>query len=288
LKSFKQHQTTSNNIKRHQTMSNKRRKYRLAMLDDLTLREVFHIRVSLLGAISFITISIVALIVLLSVLIVYTPLRNILPGYSASLRQQLIQESARVDSLQADLTLQRQYLDVIKQLTAGDIQSDSVQSLDSMQRVERAQILEQQRNEVTESFKEQYELKERDRLLLFDVPNRTVQQLYRPVRGVVVQSAKPDEHRYSILVRTPKNENVLAIMRGHIVLVERAEDNTFTIIIQHTPYMTVYRHVARPLKTQGALVEAGDAVGQMDGQLDLEMEIWNAGEFVNPEEAIVW
>jgi septal ring factor EnvC (AmiA/AmiB activator) len=269
-------------------MANKRRKYRLAMLDDLTLREVFHIRVSLLGAISFITISIVALIVLLSVLIVYTPLRNILPGYSASLRQQLIQESARVDSLQADLTLQRQYLDVIKQLTAGDIQSDSVQSLDSMQRVERAQILEQQRNEVTESFKEQYELKERDRLLLFDLPSRTVQQLYRPVRGAIMQSAKPDEHRYSIVVRTPKNENVLAIMRGHIVLIERAEDNTFTIIIQHTPYMTIYRHVARPLKTQGALVEAGDAVGQMDGQQDLEMEIWNAGEFVNPEEAIVW
>ena len=231
------------------------------MLDDLTLREVFHIRVSLLGAISFITISIVALIVLLSVLIVYTPLRNILPGYSASLRQQLIQESARVDSLQADLTLQRQYLDVIKQL---------------------------QRNEVTESFKEQYELKERDRLLLFDVPSRTVQQLYRPVRGAIMQSAKPDEHRYSIVVRTPKNENVLAIMRGHIVLIERAEDNTFTIIIQHTPYMTIYRHVARPLKAQGALVEAGEAVGQMDGQLDLEMEIWNAGEFVNPEEAIVW
>jgi septal ring factor EnvC (AmiA/AmiB activator) len=77
-------------------------------------------------------------------------------------------------------------------------------------------------------------------------------------------------------------------MRGHIVLIERAEDNTFTIIIQHTPYMTIYRHVARPLKAQGALVEAGEAVGQMDGQLDLEMEIWNAGEFVNPEEAIVW
>ena len=184
------------------------------MLDDLTLREVFHFRVSLLGAISMITVSFLLLVGLLSVLIIYTPIRNILPGYSESLRQQLIQESARVDSLQADLTLQRQYLDVIKQLTAGDIQTDNVQSLDSMQRVERAQILEQQRNEVTESFKEQYELKERDRLLLFDVPNRTVQQLYRPVRGVVVQSAKPDEHRYSILVRTPKNENAAFSRRG--------------------------------------------------------------------------
>lgn len=121
------------------------------MLDYLTLREVFHFRVSLLGAVSVITISIIALIVLLSVLIVYTPIRNILPGYSASLRQQLIDESARVDSLQADLRLQRQYLDVIKALTAGDIQSDSVQSLDSLQRVEKVQIVSQP-NEATEAF----------------------------------------------------------------------------------------------------------------------------------------
>jgi beta-lactamase regulating signal transducer with metallopeptidase domain len=34
-----------------------------------------------------ITITLLSLIVLLSVLIVYTPIRNILPGYSASLRQ---------------------------------------------------------------------------------------------------------------------------------------------------------------------------------------------------------
>ena len=270
-------------------MAEKRHKYRFAMLDDITLREVFHFRVSLLSAISIITISILALIVLLSVLIVYTPLRNILPGYSASLRQQLIDESARVDSLQADLTLQRQYLDVIKLITAGDIQTDSVQSLDSLQRVERAQILEQQRNEYTETFKAQYEQKEHERLMLFDnASNKSVLQLYRPVRGVVVQSAQPDEHRYAVSVRTAKNENVLSIMRGHIVLVERAEDNTFSIVLQHTPYLSIYHHIAKPMKAQGAQVEGGDVIGLMDGEKDLELELWDAGVFVNPEEVIAW
>jgi hypothetical protein len=95
------------------------------------------------------------------VLIVYTPIRNILPGYSESIRQQLVQESARVDSLQASLTLQRQYLDVIKQLTAGDIQSDSVQPLDSIQIVQGIQLLET-RDAATEEFLAQYEQKERD------------------------------------------------------------------------------------------------------------------------------
>lgn len=258
------------------------------MLDDLTLREVFHFRVSLLGAVSVITISIIALIVLLSVLIVYTPLRNILPGYSASLRQQLMQESARVDSLQYDLTLQRQYLDVIKQLTAGDIQSDSVQSLDSLQRVERAQIAAQS-SEATDAFMAEYEQKERDRLLLFDNTTPTnVRQLYRPVRGSIIQSARPDLRQYGVVIRTGKHENVLATTRGTLVSVARMADNTFTLTLQNGSFVTVYRHVSEAMKQQGVTVERGETIGLMDGEHDLILELWDAGQFVNPEETIVW
>ena len=258
------------------------------MLEDTTLREVFHFRVSLIGGISIITISFIALIVLLSVLIVYTPIRNILPGYSASLRQQLIEESARVDSLQQSLTLQRQYLDVIKQLTAGDIQLDSIQSLDSLQRVERAQILELH-NEVTDAFLAQYEQKERDRLLLFeDITERDVRQLSRPVRGIIMQSANPDQHLYAITVHTGKNENVLATTRGVIVSVERMADETWTMTLQTNTFVTIYRHISKALKTQGTMVEKGESLGLLDGKHELQIELWDAGRFVNPEEVIVW
>lgn len=258
------------------------------MLDDLTLREVFHFRVSLLGAISVITVSILALILLLSVLIVYTPIRNILPGYSASLREQLIQESARVDSLQTSLTVQRQYLDVIKQLTAGDILSDSVQSLDSLERVERTQILEQ-RNVTTDAFMAQYEEKERNRLTLFDnTVTRNVRQFYRPVRGAIMQSARPDLHQYGTVIRTAKNENVLAVARGTVVSAERMADNTFTMVLQSGATTAVYRHVAKALQQQGAQVEAGEALAVTDGEHDLVFEMWQDGQFMNFEEVIAW
>ena len=258
------------------------------MLDDLTLREVFHFRVSLLGAISVITLSILALIVLLSVLIVYTPIRNILPGYSESLRQQLIQESARVDSLQTSLTVQRQYLDVIKQVTAGEFSTDSVQSLDSLERVERTRILEQS-NEATEAFMTQYEQKERDRLLLFGgTTERSMRHLYRPVRGVIVSPARPNMRVYGISVRTAKNENVMATTRGRLVCVERMADNSFTLMLQDGSFVTVYRHVTEALKQQGAQVERGESIGLMDGEHDLSVELWDAGQFINPEEVIVW
>ena len=259
------------------------------MLDDMTLREVFHFRVTLLGAISVITISIVSLIVLLSVLIVYTPLRNILPGYSASLREQLIHESARVDSLQTDLTLQRQYLDVIKQLTAGDIATDSVQRLDSMQSVRaKVQVLEQY-SEATDAFMAQYEQKERDRLVLFDnTANHSMRRFYRPVRGAVMSSARPDLREYGTTIRTAKNENVLAVARGTIVSAERMADNTFSVILQAGNYTAVYRHVARVLKAQGAQVEAGESIAMMDGEKELVFELWEAGQFVQFDEVMAW
>lgn len=269
-------------------MAEKGRKYRLAMLDDSTLREVFHIRMSWLGAVSVVTLSIVVLLALLSILIVYTPLRNILPGYSASVRQQLIQESARVDSLQNSLTLQRQYLDVIKQVVAGDVKTDTVKRLDSLQLIDKTQILEE-RNEATDAFLEQYEQAERDRLLLFEnASERSVRQLFRPVRGSVIESARPDLNIYGTSVKTATNENVLAVMRGTLVLVEREEDNCWTMVLQYNQYATVYRHVTRALKAQGAQVEAGEAIGVMGGDEPLLIEMWDSGKFVNPEEVIVW
>lgn len=268
-------------------MSDKR-KYRLALLEDRTLREVFHIRMSALGAFSFLTFVFIALLVMLSVLIVYTPVRNILPGYSESIRQQLIDESARVDSLQTDIRLQRQYLDVIKQLTAGDIQSDSVQSLDSLQRVERARIAEQ-RNEATDEFIAQYEQKERDRIMLFDTQTSgSTQTLFRPVRGTIVQRPDFGRHEYALTLHVAKNENVSSVLRGTIVYVERDLDNTATVVIQHYQYVSTYRHVAKVSKSVGTRVEAGESIGLMDGEHDLMFELWKSGQPVQPEEVIVW
>ena len=39
---------------------------------------------------------------------------------------------------------------------------------------------------------------------------------------------------------------------------------------------------------QGTKVEAGESIGLMDGEHDLVVELWDAGQFVNPEEVIVW
>ena len=265
-----------------------RHKYRLAMLDDVTLREVFHVRLTGLGTFSVLTLLFVLLLALLSVLIIFTPIRNVLPGYSESIRQQLIQESARVDSLQSSLTLQRQYLDVIKQLTAGTIESDSVRSLDSLQIVQGIQVLET-RNEATEEFMAQYEQAERDQLSLFDSQaQRNVQRLYRPARGVIVQPAQPEHRQYGVHILVAQNENIQAVLKGTIVYIERDWNNTSTIMVQHQQYISIYRQVDRVLKNVGAEVRGGETLGLVTGEKEFVFELWKDGKPVNPEEVITF
>ena len=145
-----------------------RYKYRISVLNEDTLAEKMHIRLNGWSAIVLMTLLFVLTMLLFSLVILYTPVKNYLPGYSEDIRQRLMVESVRIDSLGTSLELQRQYLDVIKQVVAGEVHTDTVQSLDSMQIIMREQLLEA-KSEATAEFIAQYETKEKDNLQLFDI-----------------------------------------------------------------------------------------------------------------------
>lgn len=265
-----------------------RYKYRLSVMNEDTLTESWHIRLSRLGVFTTLCTMFVLTLALFSVLIVFTPIRNVLPGYSESLRQQLIQQTTQIDSLGTNLEVQRQYLDVIKQIVAGEVSSDSLQSLDSLQIVMREQLLEA-KSEATEEFIAQYEAKGRDNLQLFDIQKTApTQTFFRPAHGVVMSSCAPDEGRYGVQIRSPKNENITAVLSGTIIHVDYEIDNTYTMIMQHDQYLSAYVHVGRVLKQTGDYVEAGESIGIVDDEKELGFELWQTGHCVNPEEVIAF
>ena len=80
----------------------------------------------------------------------------------------------------------------------------------------------------------------------------------------------------------------MATTRGTLVNVGRMADNSFTMVLQNGAFVTIYRHVSRALKAQGAAVEQGESLGIMDAEQDVQIELWDAGQFIKPEEVIVW
>lgn len=265
-----------------------RYKYRLTVMDESSLNEKWHIRLSGLGVFSMLFLLFVVVVCVFSLLIIYTPIRNVLPGYGESIRQQLITESARVDSLSTDIELQRRYLEVIKQVTAGEIQSDTVQSLDSMQIVMRAELLEA-KNQATEEFLSQYEEKEKDYLQFFDTPNAlpTI-SFFRPVQGVVTAHCVPEQKQYGIVLQTTDNKNITSVLSGTVIYVQQELDDTYTMMVQHENYLSVYRRIGTVLKPAGTQVQSGETLGIVSEQRLLEFELWKNGQCINPEEVIAF
>ena len=264
-----------------------RKQYRISVLDNNTLAEHMHIHLNGWGAIVVAAVLFLLTMGLFSLMILYTPIKNYLPGYSEDIRHQLIEESTRLDSLGTSLELHRQYLDIIKQIMVGEVQTDTMQHVDSMFIITKEQLLEA-KSEATQEFIAQYEAKEKDNLQLFYVANTTpVLSFFRPAHGVILQSFSEKEQRYGVLIQTPENENVTAVLAGTVMYVNYEIGNTYSMMVQHQNYLSIYRNITKVLKHVGNAVEAGETIAIMGNQA-LMFELWQAGTAINPEEVIAF
>lgn len=264
-----------------------RKQYRISVLDNNTLAEHMHIHLNGWGAIVVAAVLFLLTMGLFSLMILYTPIKNYLPGYSEDIRHQLIEESTRLDSLGTSLELHRQYLDIIKQIMVGEVQTDTMQHVDSMFIITKEQLLEA-KSEATQEFIAQYEAKEKDNLQLFYVANTTpVLSFFRPAHGVILQSFSEKEQRYGVLIQTPENENVTAVLAGTVMYVNYEIGNTYSMMVQHQNFLSIYRNITKVLKKVGDAVEAGETIAIMGNQA-LMFELWQAGIAINPEEVIAF
>lgn len=260
-------------------------KYRLSLLNEDTLIEKWHIRVSHLGAVVALTLCFFITLGILAVLIIFTPIRHILPGYSESIREQLVEQTVVVDSLSTEVALQTQCLDLVKQIMLGDVKADTVQPLDSIQIMMRQQLLEA-KAEATEEFMAQYEQKEKGNLQLFSQRSDVhIITFFKPAHGAVVEHY--DVQHLGVQIQTPKNENITSVLGGTVVMTTFEINNTYTMVVQHENYVSIYKNVARITKTVGTRVEPGESIA-VASDLPLYFELWHHGQPLNPEEVIVF
>ena len=84
-----------------------------------------------------------------------------------------------------------------------------------------------------------------------------------------------------------EKENIATVLSGTVVYVNYEISNTYTIIVQHGNYMSVYRDVEKPLKRIGDAVQAGESLA-IAGKRLVIFELWRDGISINPEEVIAF
>jgi len=265
-----------------------RDKYRIVVLSEKTLGETFHFRLSLLNLVLAFTAMTLITLLLFGLFIWFTPLRNYLPGNTQSIREQLVEQNARLDSLQDVLHFQDEYLDVVKSVIAGEIEPDSLHAgIDSMYIISKEQLLSEG-SVVIDEFLADYEARGKDNLSLFDqaASQSGMQTLFRPVAGVVVEHFNAEGYM-GVRIRTVKDQHVDAVLGGTVVSSQYSVQDGWTLVMQHdADYLSICSRIARPLVHVGDYVRAGETIGLAPDADLLGFQLWRSGKAVDPETVI--
>ena len=280
--------------KRKKFWRNFKFKYKLTITNENTLEEVVGIHVSKLNGVSVLLFAVTVIFLIAATIIAFTPLRNYLPGYmNSEVRELVVNNALRVDSLQQLLNRQNMYIMNIQDIFSGKVKADTVASIDSLTIV-RSEVL-MERTEAEEQFRKQYEESERYNLTTMDNAPATLGLVfYRPTRGMISSAFDANGKHFGIDIAANPNESVLATLDGTVILSTYTAETGYVIQIQHAQnIVSVYKHCGSLLKKVGDTVKAGEAIalvgntGEKTTGPHLHFELWSKGRALDPSKYIV-
>lgn len=272
-------------------------KYRLIIYNDDTFEEIWYMRLSRLNVLAVFGTGAILLIALVSLLIAYTPIREFIPGYpEGDMRRTMVQNYARIDSLEKELQLRGQYIDNIATIMAGGVPEDQTASQDTTIQDARVQF---ERSESDSILRKQIEQEEKYTLSVnYNKPSgRDLSQVhfFSPVKGLVTNSFNAKENHFGTDIVAGDNNVVVSVLDGTVTMANWTLKTGWVIQIQHeNNILTVYKHNAELLKEVGDHVEAGEAVaiignsGELTSGPHLHFELWRNGTPLDPEKYIVF
>lgn len=274
-------------------------KYRLVLLDNHSYNEVWSKNVNRLKIyLLFITYSLFLISSVVAV-IIYTPLKNHIPGYPNEEMIQNIKLNAIIaDSLEQQLIIKEQYLDNIKTIIAG---GDPINYLNDKNK----EIITTKKTATPQSPREDSLLRNHieveeafDFSFLENInkkDNISKLHFYPPLKGMVTNPFNPSENHYGIDIVSTQNEVISAPLNGSVIMATWTLETGYVIQIQHdNDLISVCKHNAELLKKQGERVKAGEAIAIMgnSGELTtgphLHFELWHKGSPINPADYIIF
>lgn len=287
--------------KKSRILKKLKNKYRLVILNDASFEEKFSYRLSPLNIFTLLISLTVLIILIVAGVIVFTPLRESIPGYTdVNLRKDLTDMVLKADSLERELRLNQKYLNNVQAILMGEepetIAEDSaLDSEDVPQTSNQSDPLFQK--SVEDSLLREYV--EREDSYSLDLSSnkrvRAVDRLFffTPLEGTVTQHYNISREHYGIDIVAPKNEAVKAVLRGTVIFSEWTVETGYVIQVQHMGNLTsIYKHNSVLLKQVGDQVKAGEAIaivgntGEFSSGPHLHFELWQEGVALDPAKYI--
>lgn len=95
-------------------------KHRFVVMDTDTFKETFSVELTGTNVFTYVGISIIVLLLLASLIIAFTPLRGLIPGYiKPELREEAIRNAQVIDSLEVIIAQHEQHIGIIQDVING-------------------------------------------------------------------------------------------------------------------------------------------------------------------------
>jgi len=232
-------------------------------------------------------IGVAALVV---ILLCFTPLRTLQPGYlTPQSREQVINFALRVDSLEEAVARQNLYVMNLQDILNGRVKIDTVASIDTLTALRAADLMEQTERE--KEFARQYEANEKYNLTTLASRAAGVSglNLVVPVRGAVQRTFDPQHGAYGVEVLPAAKSSVVAVLDGTVLLSGFTAADGYAVVIQHNgDLVSVYSHLGTLVCKSGDKVRAGEAISSAgnvtkDQQEQIvHFELWHKGSALDP------
>jgi hypothetical protein len=271
-------------------------RYRLFILNEKTLEDVFHIELSRFTAFSAFFGAVIVLFILISLLILYSPVRHFLPGMSSvTIRSELTEEAVKIDSLSKHIYLLDLQLKSMKNIIDGSISPDTIPARPKDIDVIQWKELAETRSEREQEFRKNYEESIISQAAQNTPQNVGIKPLFvSPISGsVVVEKPQNTGSINGVVLAGKSQQPVLATASGRVILSEHNIENTHIISIQHKDgYVSVYKNAGKPLKNIGDDVQYSEPIAILSGSKSdknvplLIFELWQNGKAINPKTLI--
>ncbi len=271
-------------------------RYRVSIMNENTLEETWYLRLSRFSVFLYSSFLIFLTFLILTLVIIYTPIKYYLPGYGGpDERLDIISKTLQIDSLLYQMEIQSTYLDMVKGIVTGDLSQDSLQALDSISLQNRAEVL-MEKSKIEQEFVEKYEAEEKYNLsALVSGESKPVFVFFKPTQGVITSAFNPKEKAFGVSLVTIPHETVMSVLAGTVIYTSYSLDYGWVMHIQHEEnYLSIYKNNTQLLKKTGDYVKAGEIIAFTGEENEVKMgnhfyfELWQQGKPINPEELIIF
>ena len=276
-------------IKKQKKQANKN--YRLAVVEEDSYQEKFALSLSKRN-IFLISFSVAFIIILITTLLIfYTPIREYIPGYDTTkLRIQAVQNLEKLDSIMNSLEKNEQFIKAFSRTINGEeftnqYEGSKIKEVDITDLEVNINIEDSILRKIVE-VEDRFNIIEKEDALI--APN-----LISPASGIISEGFDFSEGHYGVDIVLKERTPIKVVYDGIVLFAEWTLNYGFTVVVFHkNELISTYKHNQSVKVETGDFVQTGEVIalsgntGEFTSGPHLHFELWDLQGPINPEDLI--